>query len=411
MLSLYFNSRLTTETLNHDSIDSSWFYPATYPRHANANSINQYEVLLRSIKSYAVLKFHTAIFNIAIDLHDNQLEEEIKNCINSNCSADNIIVNFTRPSTLEEWRIDAEYLASLIPPNSPILVIMNHDHPFVDYTPIPFNSLVEQVFGELESNLGKVLYYSHAPEVVSLVANSTSSDQFTEERHAVFTREVTNNWVVSLWVMTAETFIYILSRANCATSTYMGRIDWAGITYNGLTLKTYIFPREFFKHRDGYGHVTGIRLISDLRDPTSVELQHPGIIEGSALVEFYYQRWVDTFILAVRDAMRREALTLVFARSSNMHFRRAIEGSLDLFRKGYLESDARAGLIQQRQLNDIASTLRSHIYHNGNNLFELIKTDIILCDGELYKLKNLIRENIPTILHIVKSLKAKFSRL
>ena len=59
----------------------------------------------------------------------------------------------------------------------------------------------------------------------------------------------------------------------------------------GLELTTYIFPREFFRHYDGYGHTTGLRLneLLTLNSILPFEFSAKGSIDEFVL--FYYQLW------------------------------------------------------------------------------------------------------------------------
>lgn len=409
MLSLYFNFRLTEQRINHDGRDSVWFYPVTFPKRGGAGPLSQYVVLLKTIESYAVLKFDTIIFNIAVDFIDVNSEEEIKKSIKDNYSANKVILRFTRPSTLEEWKRDVAEVSSLIEKDSPVLVVMNHDHPFIDYTPDVFNVIVENVFPKSENNFGKVLYYSHAPEGISMAVNGLSSTKYIRQSGGIYKGEVINDWTVSIWVMTMPTLRHILSRAKCSGSSYMGRIDWLGVGYSQLALTTYVFPREFFKHFDGYGHITGMRLISDIRAAKSPVLKFPGDDEADGIVDFYYQRWIDCFLLVVRDALRSETSIGASAKSI---FTKAIEESLDLFRIGYLEADAAAGLIHERRISALEGALRSHIYYFGNLLFDSIKTDILLIDGGgFYEFKKLIKKLMPSLLvKYLRTLRTMVSR-
>ncbi|HHT9158552.1 MAG: hypothetical protein A2047_01015 [Omnitrophica bacterium GWA2_41_15] len=399
MLSLYFNFRLTGQRLIPDRIDSGLFYPVAYPQRGSTGSLSQYAVLLKTIESYSVFKFDVVIFNIAIDFIDSEIEEELKRSITEKYSSNKIILRFTRPSTLDEWKKDVEEVSCLIGKGSPVLVAMNHDHPFIDYTPEVFNVLLEKVFPKLENNFGKALYYSHAPEAISSAVNDRSHTKYIRQSGGIYKREVTSRGVLSIWVMTIETLGHILSRAMCSGSSYMGRIDWAGVEYDQLTLTTYLFPREFFKHYDGYRHVTGIRLISDISNAKSTVLQFPGDDEANGIVEFYYQRWIDCFLLTVRDALRNKKYSVASNMSTKSIFTKAIEESLDLFRIGYLEADVAAGLIHERRISVMEGALRSHIYYFGNLLFESVKTDILLIDGDgFYKYMNLIKRHMPSLL-------------
>jgi hypothetical protein len=386
MLSLYFNCRLTEQRLTVDRTDSGFFYPVTYPQRVGTEIFNQYAVLLKTIESYAVFTFDTVIFNLAIDFIDVKIEEELKKLITDNYSANKIIIKMSRPSTVKDWINDTADASAQIKKNSPVLVVMNHDHPFVDYTPHAFNAFVEKVFSESENNLGKALYYSHAPEVISWAVNGRVDTKFIKQGGGIYKSGVINHWIDTICVMTMETLAHVWSKAKFS-GPYIGRIDWVGVEYSQLALTNYVFPREFFKHFDGYGHVTGMRLISDIGNTKSTELKYPSKNDNSSLVDFYYQRWLDTQLLSVRDSLRNRGITVS---STKRLFTKAIEESLDLFKVGYLTADVAAGLIDERRMLIVEGALRSHIYYYGNSLFDSIKTDVLLMEG------NVIRKFLPS---------------
>lgn len=378
MLSLYFNCRITGQKRTPDRVDAGYFYPVTTPQKAGAESQTQYSVLLKTIESYAVFQFDVVIFNIALDCVDNNVEDVIKTLIKDSYSAKKIVVRFTRPSTIDAWKVDVTEASSLIERNSPVLVIMNHDHPFVDYSSSAFSVLVEKVFPEKENNLGKALYYSHAPEVISWAVNGRGGTKFVKQCWGGYKSEEVNHWIDSICVMTLETLDHIWSRAK-HDGNYIGRLDWADVQYSQLALTFYVFPREFFKHFDGYGHLTGMKLISDISASNLPILQFPRDHDATEIVEFYYQRWLDCFSLSIRDTIRNKAYSI---ESQKRVFVSAIEDSLNSFRVGYLEADANLGLINEDRVNLIECALRSNIYYFGNSLYDEIKTDIILMEGD-----------------------------
>ena len=378
MLSLYFNCRLTEQRLTVDSSDSGYFYPVTYPQRVGTEIFNQYAVLLKTIESYAVFKFDTIIFNFEIDFIDDKIKEELKKLITDNYSANKIIIKMTRPSTVKSWIKDTADASAQIKKNSPVLVVMNHDHPFVDYTPHEFSVFVDKVFSDSENNLGKALYYSHAPEVISWAVNGRAGTKYIKNNESIYKSGVIDYWIDTICVMTMETLAHVWSRAKFS-GPYIGRLDWHGVEYSQLALTTYVFPREFFKHFDGYGHLTGMRLISDIGNTKSMALQYPSKNDESSLVDFYYQRWLDTQLLSVRDSLRSGVFAVASTKSL---FTKAIEESLDLFRVGYLNADVAAGLIDERRMLIIEGALRSHIYYYGNFLYDVIKTDILLMEGD-----------------------------
>ncbi len=387
MFSLYFNCRITKESVTLGKPALSFYFPVQYPKKIESNAISQYKVLVATIKSYSIFKFDTVIFNIAIDSINSGIEEELRNMIVNSYSANNLLVNFSRPSTVEGWLKDVREVSSLIKKNSPVIVVMNHDHPFIDYTQNVFNVLVEKIFPKSNDNFGKTLYYSHAPEVISWAVNGRIDTKFTKQPDGVFKSDVVDHWIDSICVMTMETLEHIWMRTK-DDGAYIGRFDWPGVACSRLRITIYVFPREFFKHFDGYGHVTGIRLISEFNSDISPALRFPDGENISDLAHFYYQRWLDCFLISVRDKLRARN---IFLTSTKSFFINAIEDSLHLFKKGYLEADVTSGLLREDHISAVEATLRSHVYYMGNSLYDAIKTDIDLLDGdELHALKKYI---------------------
>lgn len=367
-LSLYFNCKLTNKRLLPNSLTSEYFYPVIYPRNPLVNNVTQYEVLIETIKSYSAFDFKYAIFNIEIDGIDDSQKTEISKTISGIFKCDNFKINFARPSNLASWRSDIRSATDLIGPNSPVLVAMNHDHPYIDYAPSVFVRVIDQIFSG--DNFCKAFYYSHAPEVISLAMNGLKSGTFNVSKTGICESILINNWLDSYCVMTLDTLDHIFSKLKYSGD-YIGRIDWPGASYDNLKLRTYVFPREFFKHYDGYGHVSGLRLFSDVNLPKGRNLTK--IQNNSALIN--YQRWLDTFILLIRDSLRNR----IFLRKK--FFVDEIERSLVLFDQGYFKQDLIDGLLDERAYEHAVIELRNAVYFNANNLFFLIKDDIYLINS------------------------------
>ena len=394
MLSLYFNCRITGKKLIADNIYTHLFYPVAYPKSSNSEYLSQQAVLLKTLESYVPIKFNVAVFNIAIDSIEKDIETQIITLIRDNYSANKIVINFSRPSYLNEWKKDIEYLSSLIEKNDPLLVVMNHDHIFIDYTPDVFESTVNKVFQKTESNFLKTLVYSHAPEWISYLLDKS----FVKNEDGIFQREQPNT-VASIVIMTVETLQYFLTKALCSESDYIGRVmDWEDIMYQPVPLIMHVYPREYFKHIDGYGHVTGLRMISDLREVGHDSLLFPGDSQWAPLINFYYQKWLDCYVLLIRDSLRLIIWWPIPKRqlfkniSNKQLFRNAIERSLDMFKTAYLEQDVIVGLLDKNKVDFIQSALRSHIYYYGNTLFQSVMTDIeLMKKDKIFETKMRIR--------------------
>jgi hypothetical protein len=395
MISLYFNCKLTHESVALGKITTRYNYPVTYPKKIESSEFSQYEVLIATIKSYSIFKFDIVIFNIDIDSRTDEVEEEIKNIILNTYTANKIILNFSRPSTVEGWLKNVTEASSLIKKNSPVLVVMNHDHPFIDYTQNLFIDLIKIIFPEKNNNFGKAFYYSHAPEVISWAVNGRHSLRFKKQSDGLFKSDKMNNWIDSICIMTMDTLENIWMRAKF-DGTYIGRFDWENVSYSNLGIEFYLFPREFFKHFDGYGHITGIRLISEFKSTLSPVLYFPSSASINELANFYYQRWIDCFVITVREQLRESDSS---GKSKKYIFVNSIEETLDLFKIGYLNADVKSGLMREDQISVVESKLRSHIYYMANSLYDIIKSDMELTEEIKPKERYLfIKKNAPSFL-------------
>jgi hypothetical protein len=403
MLSLYFNCRITEQPLTPDKLNSGWFYPITFPKSINSERSSQYEVLVKTIESYAKIKFDVIVFNIEIDNIDDEKKNQIKQLIEK-YSANKIILNFSRPSTIEEWIENVSEMQIHIKENTPVLVCMNHDHVFVDYTTIVFNRVLENVFNETENNYGKALYYSHAPEVISWAINGHGNINFTKQNNGIFKSELSENWLDCICVMTIETLQNIWHQAKFKGD-YIGRFDWKDVSYCNLGITIYVFPREFFKHYDGYGHVTGIRLISEFNSNMVDEREYAKNDNINEQVNIYYQKWLDCFIIQIRDKFKSQK---ILKESEKSKFINAVEESLTLFKYAYLEADLDSGIISEKNIKLIENRFRSHVYYMGNSIYNSIIIDInLLNENEqgviFFKLKKYMPQSIKKIVKKILS--------
>ncbi len=388
---LYFNCRITPINLTPNRLSSGYFYPQVYPKSVLTNLVDSpFKILLKTIESYSRIKFKHVIFNIVIDGQEINKQNEINELIYNSFPNSKISLSFMRPSKVNEWIDDAQRLQGFIDSNTPILVVMNHDHPFVDLDDRILNDIVEKIFNSSQSCFGKVFYYSHAPEVISWAMNGRGTQKFNLLSAGIYESTYVNNWIDSIGIMTLDTLIHIWKSVK-SSEDYIGRFDWQGVSYNHLNLKTYVFPREFFRHFDGYNHITGIRLLSEMN--LYKEFVDP-IPNNKLLTDYYYQKWLDNFLLALRDYLSMKSS---FHKSNRMIFIEGIEKTIELFKKGYLEADASLGLIEQQMLPEFENALRNKIYYNGNYLYQQLSIDIELLKGsKISVLKNKLIIYIPS---------------
>lgn len=378
MISMYFNARLTNSKLFGDDPKAGWFYPVLYPANGIDTSYNQRNVLEKALKSYSKLSFDSAYFNIEIDNISDLTKIDLRKFIERHIKCNNLVVNFKRPGTLEEWKLDLEKACKTIGSDIPVLVAMNHDHIFVDADSKVFDSVVNNVFGKSSegNNEKKIFIYSHAPENISLIYSNKSyfgnaRIKYFENENGLYKAWPIDDWVDSICVMTMPTLAHIFDRMKF-TGCYLGRIDWPGVSYKKLGLEAYIFPREFFKHYDGYGHVSGMRLISDLRAGIEWDLNECHTKEQ--VIEYYYQKWMDEYIFYLRDSLTKKP----FYQPKKYFFIKNLEFTMQNFKKYHIDVDENTIDSIDFNSNELYGLLKSKVYYNANYIYMNIYYDNIL---------------------------------
>ena len=156
---LYFNSKIVKDNLTPNSVDSGYFYPIIYPRIENV-IFEKEDVLIKTIESYREIHFTKMYFNIEFEQVDKTKESYFVDLINKIWPDTEKIIKFKRPSNIKDWILETENLVSQNKIGEPVLVVMNHDHPFLEYNTKIFNEIVTRVFNIDESSYKKILYYN-----------------------------------------------------------------------------------------------------------------------------------------------------------------------------------------------------------------------------------------------------------
>ena len=374
MISLYFNCFLTENTTDQLSDgDRGFFYPVTYPRPLNVESISQIDILIKVIKSYSTIEFDVVVFNLDIPFATEEIRNTIKNLITKNLTYSEAHIFFERPSTVLHWTENIAKYHNVFKPESPLLVVMNHDHPFIDYSDFSIQKIVKQVFPSLKNNFGKVLCYSHAPELVSNAINNT---EFCEISPGLYRKDHVNNWIDSIFFMTSKTLEHIWNDLTF-NGEYIGRFDWAGSSFESLDLSMYIYTREYFRHYDGYGHVTGMKLFSEFQYNVTYPINIPVFNDKDAMVIFYYQKWIDCFLLSVRDYMLKNRFSL---KPKRKLFIKIIQKTILQFKNSYLKSDLQEGILSEKDVIFLEDAVANQIFYNSNMIFREVLTELKLLE-------------------------------
>jgi len=374
VISLYFNCFLIeneTDQLSHG--DRGFFYPVTYPRPLNVESISQLDILIKVIKSYSAIEFDVVVFNLDIPFASEEMRTSIKSLISKSLTYSKLYIFFERPSNVSDWTKDIAKYHNVFKPKSPLLVVMCHDHIFVDYTTSSIEKIVKQVFPSSNDNFGKVLCYSHAPESISSAVNDID---FYEISPGLYRKDHINSWIDSHCFMTGETLAHIWDNL-IFNGKYIGRFDWPGASFKSLNLSMYVHTREYFRHYDSYGHVTGMRLFSEFQCTSSYPINIPTFNNRDAMVNFYYQKWIDCFLFVIRDFMIKNRFSL---KSKKKLFVQILKQTIEMFSISYLKLDLQDKILSEKDVVFLENAIANQIYYNSNSIFTEISTDIKLIE-------------------------------
>jgi hypothetical protein len=390
---LYFNSKITIDSLTSDYTRYDYFYPIVYPK-KNINIVTKLKVVKDVLFTYSSLPFSKVIINIDIDEISAEVKAEFKLFVENLFKTNYLVLNFARPSTIESWIEDIEKYEYQIDINEPVLVAMNHDHSFVDYQVNTFLNCVQQVFSKNVSNKYKVLYYSHSSEVCDWILNGRGSAIFNKYNNGLHISNKINNWIDSIVLMSFETLKHIFQSA-IYHDEYIGRIDWPNVKYENLNLIGYAYCREFFRHYDGYNHITGMRFIEEYKADEIPRTYFPKDVGINSKLDFYYSTWRMLFLLAIRNRIKKSSFWKKTKKSVLIEI---IEISICLFQESYLEQDFENGLINNEEKLLLLNGLRNRIYYFSNSLYSEISIDLEIDSPSYFvQIKNFINEMLLTL--------------
>ena len=114
-----------------------------------------------------------------------------------------------RPYNKVTWLDDIQAFGNMI--DEPLLLVMNHDHQFIDHQTKTFENVIK-IFPKDGDNFKKVFYYSHIPELISAAENkSIQNNRFLKTGKSLYKIDFLNYQVDSVAIMTTKTFVYIIN--------------------------------------------------------------------------------------------------------------------------------------------------------------------------------------------------------
>ncbi len=345
------------------------FVPGTlvYPRcQSMHDSKSKAEVAKLALKSMQCLPFFRVFLNLQVDGdRQDQAEDLIRFAEDCFPSAE-ILARPRRPSTIEAWKKDTEEVARWFGENVPIVCVYNHDHIFVDCNGESFFSSIREVFSGV-NYCSKYLIYSHSPENLAMIAsprgttlavkNAFNMDLRCGEVEQTGTstyRLSVIGYIPSFFVTTAGGLRKIWDSAY-SIENYVPRPEWRTLEFPNVSFDVYLPTREYFRHFDGYGHVTtlcrGMALsfsgfqadmarAREHTNPVLTEVLNPtSSATMEILEESYYRIFCDNYLLGIRNSLILAISEGSFFRARD-HFTEAFQRFVNAYLKVGIDVDA-----------------------------------------------------------------------
>jgi len=344
MINLYFNTLLTNEAVHGKDLKlvPSFFHSGFNPDNFFQMGLSNVDKLILSINSLVELNFDTAIFNISVP--DKIDEERINVAINNSVKANNLFVNWSRPSTKNEWIEDIRQYLINNKKDNPFIIYMNHDHPFRGEYSREFQDDIATCFDG--SNENEVLLYSHIPEGLEEIRKISPSNS------SPIRKKVRISQLDSHYIMRLSTLLKLFERMVTSTKdTYIGRLDWGGTYIKSIDVNKFIPQKPYFYHLDGYLHVNGFNIEAFL-------LANEKFISAQGeSIKYLFSIWLEHYYIYLSSVMTRSRNPRIFRKeliNCLEHFLSFAKNS-----SGEIVSD-----LDSKKLKSLVFSLFNLIYQN-----------------------------------------------
>lgn len=389
MISLILTCRVGNKKRQTSSaVSHGMFTPVPYPSLHTSFAVSSYEILFKTIRSYSGVSFKSAIFRIEVDEDDQEIKaylfENIIREIKHSISAEFIDISDNRPQSKDQWISFVSECSKYIS-DEPILVSMNHDHMMNGDCKTTFVKLVERLNKKDPSLL---LAYSHIPEAMSWAMMGVQNKTYTGDYIADFglVKISPSKWLDCLYVMKLGQLNYIFTRMS-ETPSYLPRFDWAGVKFKKMMLRLAVLPFPFFRHYDGYGHVTGIRIARLISSEINDRL-----MQASATTASAYREFIEVFYIYLRDSL---AECDSDGSKRRIEFIKIVEQCFDIFLRANIRIRNEESL-NEGQIQELFQEIRELFYYDFNLIYCIINEDAKLISRN--KLRRIIEKTLRRII-------------
>lgn len=393
-IGLYVNVLLTGDP----ALKSEGLVPIYPRRSCPLDACDKVKVLKLSFDSIVALPISKIILNIEANGDFENAVEGIRFHVQECFPNAEIVKESKRPTTLEAWHDSTNFAESFFGTEMPILCFFNHDHIFVDFRHEPFIQCIETVFSD-SNNLEAYIIYSHAPEAISM---SYDSQAYLSRLRCVPGMKINaapclpvNDLLFKTTVYNHQDGIFVTTTAGLrkmwskviSATDYMPRPDWPGVIFEDAKFEIFYGRREFFRHFDGYGHITTLRnsLALDLvgfgSEKARIPRHIPRAFGGSQSklhdhdltkeADSYTEIFFDNYCVAARDALFAQ----LFGLGQSKNGKQLIEDLFSLFSKAYLENQGELDHLSESQRHHLASMVMHRISSSANIFYRDLLAD------------------------------------
>lgn len=392
-LCIYINTKLTREA-PFVPTESSEFRP-TYPSHYPLDTLQKDKVLLLSLQSMKRLNVKKVIINVDADEHFKGADEFIKKQAKNIFSNAEVVSEECRPTNKTQWLQSCSFAERFFGSKNPVICMFNHDHIFVDPFPHVFEDMVETIFNQTTDHF---VMYSHTPEVVSMTNDYKSHDfrlfrtkliraPHSEPKHLgqnLFHVRRSGS-IDGLFIACIPSLTKMWQKLS-SHSDYIPRPDWLGNSFGEHEFDTIHSQREFFRHFDGYGHVTSMPQMMGMSFSDfdthgyykgrktildCLSKSEENDIRTKELLESYTKIFSEVYLLMLRDKHFAQINDGKGMGCKNL----SLDPAIKTFFRSQVIMDMAYAKIPQIKTQNVLASLASMIYSKKLELFYLITTD------------------------------------
>jgi hypothetical protein len=388
----------------------------SYPKDNPLDGSRRLDVFILSLLSLKGLKIDKVLLNVEFSPEFGDRSVEVRAALRLALPHAQIVLGAKRPTTLTEWISSTAQAKKLFGPEAPVLCLFNHDHILTDPNPDLFQSTVERAFQERTDCF---LNYSHAPEANSLIRNAPAHRGRLRANLGIDRVQTTpkpllpevyyteqEGFIDSIFVASPNSLAQMWAAARAQTS-YIPRPDWVGVSFPAFKFKVLLSRREFFRHFDGYGHISAIPELQGLRlldfDGAGEYLRRKQLCLGlsiaspaaeqlDALAEEYHRLFREVHLLSLRDEHFSEQIR----GASTFRFVEHLSDALDAFLQAQVLPDLASSRLSEGARVDLITSLSGKVFARQLELFQACHADVL---------------TIPPVPTLYKRLRSRLSRL